>query len=118
LSKKLPAAENLEKIKPEIEKHVDDFLNHKLREMFLILSKFIGIKTTKELKAAFLIELETIFPVMINRYMVQLKSDIDLKKIVIEKVDGFSGKKRESILKQITKKELHFLKLTELYSTV
>ena len=80
--------------------------------MFPILSKFIGVKTTNQLKDAFLIELETIFPVMINRYMIQLKNDIDLKKLVKEKVEGFSSEKLESVLKRITKKEFQFLKLT------
>ena len=112
IEQRITSAENLEKLKPEIEKHVDDFLNHKLREVFPILSKFIGVKTTNQLKGAFLIELETIFPVMINRYMIQLKSDIDLKKIVEEKVEGFSSEKLESILKKITKKEFQFLKFT------
>ncbi|MEP6595413.1 MAG: DUF445 family protein [Ginsengibacter sp.] len=110
IEQKIIGTENLEKLKPEIEKHVDDFLNHKLREVFPILSKFIGVKTTNQLKDAFLIELETIFPVMINTYMIQLKSDIDLKKIVVEKVEGFSCEKLESVLKQITKKEFQFLK--------
>jgi len=69
IEQKIISAENLEKLKPEIEKHLDDFLNHKLREVFPILSKFIGVKTINQLKDAFLTELETIFPVMINRYM-------------------------------------------------
>ena len=112
IEQKITSAENLEKLKPEIEKHVDDFLNHKLREVFPILSKFIGVKTTNQLKDAFLVELETIFPVMINRYVIQLKSDIDLKKIVVQKVEGFSGEKLESVLKPITKKEFQFLKFT------
>jgi len=110
IEQRITGKENLEKLKPEIEKHVDAFLNDKLREVFPILSKFIGVKTTAQLKDAFLLELETIFPVMINTYMLQLKSDIDLKKIVSEKVEGFSNEKLETILKQMTKSEFQFLK--------
>jgi uncharacterized membrane protein YheB (UPF0754 family) len=112
IEQRITSTENLEKLKPEIEKHVDNFLNHKLRDVFPILSKFIGVKTTSQLKEAFLIELESIFPVMINRYMIQLKSNIDVKKIVVEKVEGFSTEKLESVLKQITKKEFQFLQFT------
>lgn len=112
IEQKITSKENLEKLKPEIEKHVDAFLNSKLREVFPILSKFIGAKTANQLKDAFLIELESIFPVMINTYMLQLKNDIDLKKIVSEKVEGFSNKKLEDILKQMTKKEFQFLKFS------
>ncbi len=111
IEQRITSKENLEKLKPEIEKHVNTFLNHKLRDVFPILSKFIGAKTAQQLKDAFLVELESIFPVMINTYMMQLKNDIDLKKIVSEKVAGFSNEKLESILRQMTKKEFQFLKL-------
>ena len=55
IEQKITSTENLEKIKPDIEKHVDDFLNHKLRDVFPILSKFIGVKTTNQPKDAFLL---------------------------------------------------------------
>ena len=112
IEQRITSAENLEKLKPEIEKHVHNFLENKLREVFPILSKFIGVKTTNHLKDAFLTELETVFPVVINKYMVQLQTDIDVKKIVVDKVVGFSSEKLETVLKQMTKKEFQFLKLT------
>ena len=40
IEQRITSAENLEKIKPEIEKHIDAFLNKKLRDVFPILSKF------------------------------------------------------------------------------
>ena len=43
--------------------------------------------------------------------MHQLKNDIDLEKIVLEKVAGFSSEKLENILTQITKKEFQFLEV-------
>jgi uncharacterized membrane protein YheB (UPF0754 family) len=112
IEERITSADNLEKLKPEIEGHIDVFLNKKLKSVFPILSKFIGEKTTNQLKDAFMIELETMFPTLMNKYMHQLKNDIDLKKIVVEKVSGFSNEKLEAILKQITKKEFHFLKIT------
>jgi uncharacterized membrane protein YheB (UPF0754 family) len=111
IEEKITSKENLEKLKPEIETHIDLFLNKKLKSVFPILSKFIGEKTTNQLKDAFMIEMETMFPVMMNRYMQQLKTDIDLEKIVVEKVSGFSNEKLEDILKKITKKEFQFLKV-------
>ncbi len=111
IEQRITSADNLEKLKPEIEKHIDIFLNKKLRDVFPILSKFIGEKTTNQLKSAFMTELETMFPTLMNQYMLQLKNDIDLEKIVVEKVSGFSGEKLESILKEMTKKEFQFLKI-------
>ena len=111
IQQKITSTDNLDKLKPEIEKHIDNFLNHKLKDVFPILSKFIGVKTTNQLKDAFMVELESMFPTLMNSYMHQLKSDIDLEKIVMEKVAGFSSEKLEEILIAITKKEFHFLEV-------
>ena len=46
--------ELLERLKPEIEKHVDVFLAEKLPEIFPLLAKMMGEKTLSKFKAAFL----------------------------------------------------------------
>lgn len=76
-----------------------------------MLSMFIGEKTIAQLKAAFLSELENLFPVLMKGYMAKLQHDLDLEKIVTEKVAGFSSEKLEDILQQITKKEFQFLEV-------
>ena len=43
--------------------------------------------------------------------MKKLASDLDLEKIVTEKVASFSSEKLEDILNQITKKEFQFLEV-------
>ena len=43
--------------------------------------------------------------------MKKLESDLDLEKIVTEKVASFSSEKLEDILNQITKKEFQFLEV-------
>lgn len=111
IQQKITNTENLDKLKPEIEKHIDEFLNHKLKDVFPILSKFIGVKTTTQLKDAFMVELESMFPVLMKSYMEQLQTDINLEQIVIDKVSGFSSEKLEEILIAITKKEFQFLEV-------
>lgn len=111
IEQKVTNPENLQKLKPEIEAHLDIFLNHKIKEVFPMLSMFIGEKTISQLKAAFLLELESLFPVLMKGYMTKLESDLDLEKIVKEKVAGFSSEKLENILQQITKKEFQFLEV-------
>jgi len=76
-----------------------------------MLSMFIGDKTINQLKAAFLMELESLFPVLMKSYMTKLEQELDLEKIVTEKVASFSSNKLEDILNQITKKEFKFLEL-------
>lgn len=111
IEEKVTNPDNLKKLKPEIEKHVDSFLRERLKEVFPMLSIFIGEKTINQLKAAFLMELESLFPVLMKSYMNKLETDLDLEKIVTEKVAGFSSAKLEDILDQITKKEFKFLEL-------
>ncbi len=103
--------DNLEKLKPEIEAHIDTFLREKLVKLFPMLSMFIGDKTINQLKSAFLLELENLFPILMKNYMKKLESDLDLEKIVTEKVANFSSEKLEDILNQITKKEFQFLEV-------
>ncbi len=111
IEQKVTNPENLQKLKPEIEAHIDTFLNHKIKEVFPMLSMFIGEKTINQLKEAFLMELENLFPVLMKGYMNKLQSDLDLEKIVTEKVAGFSSEKLEDILHQITKREFKFLEV-------
>ena len=108
---KVTDPENLKKLRPEIEAHIDGFLREKLKETFPMLSMFMGDKTINQLKGAFLMELEILFPVLMKSYMTKLEQDLDLEKIVTEKVAGFSSDKLENILDQITKREFKFLEL-------
>ena len=109
IEQKVTNPENLQKLKPEIEAHIDSFLNNRLKEVFPMLSMFMGEKTTTQLKEAFLLELENLFPILMKTYMNKLQHDLDLEKIVTEKVAAFSSEKLENILLQITKREFKFL---------
>jgi uncharacterized membrane protein YheB (UPF0754 family) len=72
---------------------------------------FIGDKTINELKGFFMTELEALFPVLMQRYMKNLQEELDLEKIVIEKVSGFSSDKLEEILMGIMSKEFRFVEI-------
>lgn len=109
IEQKVTNPDNLQKLKPEIEAHIDSFLNNRLKDVFPMLSMFIGEKTISQLKEAFLLELENLFPILMKTYMNKLQHDLDLEKIVTEKVAAFSSEKLENILLQITKREFKFL---------
>ena len=53
LKEKVTNPENLEKLRPEIESHIDTFLREKLKDTFPMLSMFIGDKTINQLKLHF-----------------------------------------------------------------
>jgi len=111
LEEKVTDPRNFEKLKPEIEKHIDIFLRERLKDSFPMLSKFIGDKTINQLKGAFLMELETLFPILMKNYIGNLEQEIDLKKTVTQKVAGFSMEKLEDMLGEFTKKQFLYLQL-------
>jgi uncharacterized membrane protein YheB (UPF0754 family) len=108
---KITSPENLKKIMPVVEVHIDEFLRNKLKEAFPMIGMFIGEKTINQLKTIFMNELESIFPVLMKNYMINLQQELDLEKIVVEKVSNFSSDKLESILYQIMSKEFRFVEI-------
>jgi uncharacterized membrane protein YheB (UPF0754 family) len=115
IEQKVTNPDNLQKLRPDIEQHIDHFLRNKLKEVFPMLGMLIGEKTILQLKDAFLLELENLFPILMKSYMTKLEHDLDLEKIVREKVAAFSSEKLEDILNKITKKEFKFLEFTGLF---
>ena len=102
---------NLKKMMPVVEAHVDDFLRNKLSDVFPVISMFIGDKTINQFKGFFMTELEALFPILMQRYMKNLQEELDLEKIVVEKVAGFSSDKLEEILMGIMSKEFRFVEI-------
>jgi len=111
IEEKIANPKNLEKLMPMIEEHVDNFLKNKLSDEMPFLSLFIGSKTIKSLKKTFMQELEILFPQIMKRYAGHLEEELDLEKIVIDKVSAFSTDKLEDILYQIMSKEFRFVEI-------
>ena len=111
IEEKITNPENIKKLLPLVEGRIDDFLRTRLSEAFPIISMFIGETTIGQLKGVFLKELESMFPDLIKSYMKNIESQLDLQKIVTEKVYGFSSDKMEMILNQIMSKEFRFVEV-------
>ena len=102
---------NLEKILPLAEAHIDNFLRNKLKGTMPMISMFIGDKTINQLKTVFMKELEDLFPVIMKNYVAHLKNDLDLEKIVVDKIANFSSDRLETMLNQILTKEFRFVEV-------
>lgn len=111
IEQKIANPQNLQKLMPMIEGHVDKFLREKLGDEMPFLSLFIGDKTIRSLKKIFMLELEILFPQLMTSYAGHLKEELDLEQIVIEKVSAFSSDKLENILYQIMSKEFRFVEI-------
>ncbi len=106
LQQRVTDPENFNKLKPEIETHIDSFLRVRLKDTFPMLSMMIGDKTINQLKTAFLTELETLFPAVMKSYVTNLKKDLDIEKEVSEKITGFSIIKVENLIYKSAGKQL------------
>jgi uncharacterized membrane protein YheB (UPF0754 family) len=106
LQEKATNPENFNKLKPEIETHIDIFLRERLKDTFPMLSMLIGDKTINQLKTAFLLELESLFPVVMKSYLAGLENELDLEKMITQKIAGFSISKTEGLVLTSAKKQL------------
>lgn len=111
IEEKISSPENLKKVMPLIEAHIDDFLRNKLSDEMPVISMFIGDKTINKMKAAFSKELEALFPKLMKQFVGNIKTELDLEHIVINKVSNFSSDKLEELLYQIMSKEFRFVEL-------
>jgi uncharacterized membrane protein YheB (UPF0754 family) len=108
LEQKATDPENFQKLKPDIENHIDSFLKNKLKDVFPMLSVFIGDKTINQLKQAFLTELENLFPLLIKSYLKNLENDLNIEKIITEKLNTITLNEMEILFNTYIKNKLQF----------
>jgi uncharacterized membrane protein YheB (UPF0754 family) len=111
IEKKIANPQNVEKIMPVLEAHIDTFLKEKLTAQIPMLAMFVGEKTIAQVKGVFMTELQELFPVLMKQYMNTLQKELDLEQIVTEKVGKFSSDKLEEILNQIMSTEFRFVEI-------
>jgi uncharacterized membrane protein YheB (UPF0754 family) len=102
---------NVQRILPLAEAHIDNFLRVRLKESMPMIGMFIGDKTINQLKEVFMKELADLFPVIMKNYVAHLKDDLDLERIVVDKIANFSSDKLETMLNDILTKEFRFVEV-------
>lgn len=103
--------QQLQKIYPIIEPHIDSFLRIKLKEKIPMISMFIGDKTINTMKEVLMEELQLMMPSMLENYLHNIKDNIDIEQQVLKKVSAFSMDKLEQILYQLMSKEFRFVEI-------
>lgn len=111
IAQKLTDKEKIRNIVPDIAARIEDFLRFKLTDSMPVLSMFIGDNTIEKIKNVLAKEMEDLLPQLIHKYIESHRSELDLEKIVSEKVAGFSSDKLEDILNSIMKKEFRFVEI-------
>jgi uncharacterized membrane protein YheB (UPF0754 family) len=111
MESKITSPENVQKLMPMVEAHMDGFLRTKLPQEMPMIGMLIGEKTIGQLKKVFSAELEILFPQVMKGYMANLQADFDLEKIASEKLASFPADKLKRILNTAFAKELRFVRI-------
>lgn len=106
LEEKLTASENLEKLMPVIEEHIDDFLRNKLTQEMPMISMFIGDKTINKLKETFLKEISTLLPKLLVSFAGQLQHQMDATVFLHQLSNNYPDHKIQSIFNHSLQKEI------------
>jgi uncharacterized membrane protein YheB (UPF0754 family) len=91
----------INQLSPAIEAHVDLFLKEKLNETFPLLYKMMGEKTLQKFKAAFLEEVETILPNLLQQYGSHLIKSDQIEKAIATQIKQLAPPTLEAQLHQI-----------------
>lgn len=111
IENKLNSPHTIQKVLPYIETHIDGFLNVKLKEEMPLLSMFISDSTLGGIKKSMISEIETMFPMILQQLMQNAQNELNIEKLVIDKVNNFSSDKLETLLYAIMQKEFKFIEL-------
>jgi uncharacterized membrane protein YheB (UPF0754 family) len=72
---------------------------------------FIGNDKIEKIKGSISDELRASLPIMIENVSIEMQKELDIEKIVTDKVSAFSSDKLEEILNAIMKKEFVFVEI-------
>ena len=110
IEEKMTNPANIEKLLPMVEEQIDHFLRKKLAEQMPMISMLIGENTIQQLKNIFMEELTILFPNLIHQYAKNLQSDLDLEKMITEKIMAIDLIETEKKLHAQFKKELQYFR--------
>jgi uncharacterized membrane protein YheB (UPF0754 family) len=104
-----PAA--LAAVSNQINTKFGEVLEVKVKELFPMASMFITDSTLEKIKNTFANEINSQLPQVMQGYISNLQNELDLEKIVVDKVSNFSTDKLEQIIVNIMSKELRFIEI-------
>jgi uncharacterized membrane protein YheB (UPF0754 family) len=111
IADRLTHPDNLRKIMPEIETHIDHFLRVKLKDAMPMVAMFVGDRTITQMKEVFMVEMETLFPIIMSHYVNELQKDLNLAEIITSKLASLPTRKIESLVLQTLGGEFRYVKI-------
>ncbi len=101
IERKINDPENIKKVMPVVEVHIDDFLRNKLKAKMPMIGMLIGDKTINSLKEVFLKEIEEMFPQVMTKFTGNLKNEFDIGTLVTAKINSVSPAQVQKIFSPV-----------------
>jgi uncharacterized membrane protein YheB (UPF0754 family) len=111
IQQKIGSESNQALMMETVSSKVDNFLDVRLKEEMPMAAMLIGKDTKAKLKTTLLTEFKDSIPEILQKVNDNIQQDLDVEKLVVEKVSNFSSDKLESILYDIMKKEFRFIEM-------
>ncbi len=107
----IQAPERHDEINEVISQKIDHFLDTKLVEAMPMFAMFLNDELKAQIKNTLMQEIQQMLPEMINIFVQKIETEVDVEKIVHDKVVAFSSDKLEAILYAIMSKEFRFIEI-------
>jgi len=110
LKERIDNEDNRSKLKTAIMVQVDDYLKTKFKESNKMFAMFLNDKVIEQLKDRLSVMLDDLAPQLMLQVAGKVE-EIDVEKLVHDRVINFSNEKLENLMMSVIKKELKFIEL-------
>jgi uncharacterized membrane protein YheB (UPF0754 family) len=111
IAEQIKDPEALNTVLPDIEAHIDEFLQKRLTERLPVLAMFLSPELLSTIKTGLMDEISNMLPQVIGQFADNLRTKIDIERMVSEKVASFSSDRLEALLLAVMTKEFRFVEL-------
>ncbi|MBC7828109.1 MAG: hypothetical protein H7122_10200 [Chitinophagaceae bacterium] len=103
---KIVGEHQFEKLLPQIEHHIDEFLRFRLGKKMPMIGMFIGDNTIRQLKEVFMEELTEIFPSIMASYINGIQQHTDFRSDIAGKINSLPDTALKPVLRKAMSKDL------------
>lgn len=111
ISSKIKDFASSDEVLNDVGKRIEATIRNKLVSTFPMLSMFLSDEMVEKVTSLFKIELQEFLEETSKSLGEKLENEIDIKKLVSQRVTNFSSQKLEELLNQLMKKEFRFIEL-------
>ena len=111
ISSKIKEFASSDEVLNDVGKRIEATIRNKLVSTFPMLSMFLSDEMVEKVTSLFKIELQEFLEETSKSLGEKLENEIDIKKLVSQRVSNFSSQKLEELLNQLMKTEFRFIEL-------